>query len=815
MNTRFCIYFAVCLGLGSASCGRNSDSNRVAPAVISDSFTLNTDASFASEKHRIGIATASLEKEFLLQSSLMNQQPLAMSSGLKSRIVMFKEFNNELLMLEASDGHLISDDFPSRLLLAKFPITEKSGDYIFFDFNAGMSKIFVNGDWYSAAAEQPGYDPSFNAVTVSLSFLEDVTFVGNRMSIRQIAQLANDGSTSTVEVKYYLEPYGNRDGFQPSSPADGRKMGFFTTAPRYDAMTGKTQAFATKFDSRKEIVFGISANTPGAYQEAVRDGILYWNRAFSNNPIKAVLAPEGVTAPSYDYNMIQWVRWDDAGFAYADAQSDPRTGEIRHAQVFMTSVFAISGRERAKRLLEKLNQPESSQKTMVSLQGFHQQPLCDRMQSQQLKHMLDALIRSDLDDEAILEVSKDYVREVIAHEVGHTLGLRHNFAGSLYQNYDPFERQQVFQQYLREAQAPLGAVPSSSVMEYQPFEEASISGDLIEKGFAALDYDRKAIQALYEGKSFSLQELPPFCSDGRGFADCQTFDLGRNPLESALWYLDQNTNLLVESLVQQFVSAKENKTEPYLNSDYWAGRFFANVSSVMSLFDADFRLLQVRRDYDLIDEYNLDEVKAREEAVLLETLQRFGKSSLIDVIAHSDSIDLDDIMNRFITAIEQRSELDDLEKGRARSLVRRLLNVLPEKILLAEIAMLAKPSQLAANTWSDQFLDYLEGRIRALVLATDGKVEATVFTEDELVRQVNLPSFVYSIDVRLAALETLAKDRQYKGWRVEAMKERLQQELKELEKQGFGDNNPKDFKDLDETASIWYSEYRAMIARLR
>ena len=50
-----------------------------------------------------------------------------------------------------------------------------------------------------------------------------------------------------------------------------------------------------------------SANTPADYVEAVRDGILYWNRAFGTNVVRAEKAPEGVTAPDAEHNVIQWV----------------------------------------------------------------------------------------------------------------------------------------------------------------------------------------------------------------------------------------------------------------------------------------------------------------------------------------------------------------------------------------------------------------------------------------------------------------------------------------------------------------------------
>src|SRR5208283_4961321 len=93
---------------------------------------------------------------------------------------------------------------------------------------------------------------------------------------------------------------------------------------------------------------------PPDYVEAVKDGILYWNRAFGKDLIQANRAPEGVTAPDAKLNIIQWVPWDNAGFAYADVLLDPLTGESAHGQAYITSVFGFLGKSRARALLRAM-----------------------------------------------------------------------------------------------------------------------------------------------------------------------------------------------------------------------------------------------------------------------------------------------------------------------------------------------------------------------------------------------------------------------------------------------------------------------------
>jgi hypothetical protein len=229
-----------------------------------------------------------------------------------------------------------------------------------------------------------------------------------------------------VLVYYYLSPYRPNPYFTPFEIENLDRFGFYETYP--DQRSGRTVLYAMKFDTRKPIVLALSSEIPAQYREAVRDGVLYWNRAFGLPLLQVTDAPEGITAPDPRYNVIQW-ETDGAFASTSHIQGDPLTGEILHAQIFIPSGTVNEG-------------------TLVE--------------------------------------QNDHLRYVVAHEVGHALGLRHNFAKG----------------------------PVSTVMNYfRVAQAARIGRDVIGSGDDALEYDRQIIRYVYLEQALDLGTLPAFCTD--------------------------------------------------------------------------------------------------------------------------------------------------------------------------------------------------------------------------------------------------------------------------------------------------------------
>lgn len=147
------------------------------------------------------------------------------------------------------------------------------------------------------------------------------------------------------------------------------------------------------------IVYYLDPGVPEPVRSALRDGALWWNQAFENigykDAFQVKTLPEGADPMDVRYNVIQWVHRATRGWSYGSSVRDPRTGEIIKGHVTLGSL-----RVRQDYLIAVgLTSP---------FDGLT--PQANTTAQQQM-----ALAR---------------IRQLSAHEVGHTIGLAHNFAAS-------------------------------------------------------------------------------------------------------------------------------------------------------------------------------------------------------------------------------------------------------------------------------------------------------------------------------------------------------------------------------------------------
>ncbi|HEY3864334.1 MAG TPA: zinc-dependent metalloprotease [Verrucomicrobiae bacterium] len=604
----------------------------------------------AADGSMVGIPKAGLGKDYQFTSSIIPQEGELTSTGLSGRIVRFELFPDGVDMYESTPGFVVTSDLPSRRLLATFPIISQDGQRVVVDFNKGMRRVFTDA-WTS----EGGLDFSEHdrVLEVPDSRVFEVRLANDRLIVRQSVQARSRDFEQDVEnryeMRYFISPYkpGALEG-KEISPQDFRYVRYFETQGHIEESTGRISADIARFDIRQPVVFYYSANTPSNYIQPVMDGILYWNSAFGKEIVQAKKAPEGVTAPDADHNVIQWVPWDLAGSAYADDLMDPVTGQSEHGQAYITSAFAFGGRASARQLLrsmEDLAEPKKDDKKKEAAlrRAFPFQssgPHCDidpvAFAQQMAGGLKDVLASDELTDAAVLRISQDYVREVVAHEVGHIMGLRHNFASSLAGTLKQTELDDWFKAYV--AGKPLDGFtnkyPSESVMDYNVLKAGVFIGWRMRTVKVALPDDRAAIAWGYFDSPDVREKKMYFATDQdiRVYGDVRQFDYGDEPVVSDYSGLAEAINLLPNGVIESFIRARAPHNprdrvpleQVDLSPTYSATRLTGEFGGILSWFRADTRSFRVESKFDFIGELNRKERMQAHWTYLTNQIEELG-----------------------------------------------------------------------------------------------------------------------------------------------------------------------------------------------
>jgi hypothetical protein len=150
------------------------------------------------------------------------------------------------------------------------------------------------------------------------------------------------------------------------------------------------------------IVYYVDSGTPEPIKTALIEGASWWNQAFDAagfiDAFQVRELPAGADAQDVRYNMIHWTHRRTRGYSYGGSVQDPRTGEIIKGNVNLGSL--------------RLRQ--------------------DYLMGQALVPAFDYMAEVVADTSASVNMALDRVRQLSAHEVGHTLGFPHNYIASAY-----------------------------------------------------------------------------------------------------------------------------------------------------------------------------------------------------------------------------------------------------------------------------------------------------------------------------------------------------------------------------------------------
>jgi hypothetical protein len=371
--------------------------------------------------------------EFLYQSSLpagVGSNDIGLDRGQlgATRVVRFERSGNKVLLIQSNlDYRAVSDDADERRAVRDsfaesalwgFTVEAEDGGRVLVD----ATKFFLRDAHHLPEVlrrtKQGSYKlddtrcalylqrtknfPLNTEVEATLTFagdepgqwVKDVTPSPESITVREhhsFVQLPGPGYKSRV--------YDPRSSFfgisylDYATPISEPIVKRFTARHRLEKKDPK----ATVSEAVQPIVYYLDRGAPEPIRSALLEGANWWQQAFEaagyKNAFRVELMPEGADPMDLRYNVIQWIHRATRGWSYGEAISDPRTGEIIKGQVSLGSLRVRQDYLIAEGLLSPYEKGQAVSPKMREM----------------------ALAR---------------LRQLAAHEVGHTLGLMHNYAAS-------------------------------------------------------------------------------------------------------------------------------------------------------------------------------------------------------------------------------------------------------------------------------------------------------------------------------------------------------------------------------------------------
>jgi hypothetical protein len=382
-----------------------------------------------------------------------------------------------------------------------------------------------------------------------------------------------DSRGATINVHYSLSLLPEA-GYQPRLADD--RVGYFPTVLKDYSRSGDEERFVryvNRWDlrkadpsaelspPRKPIVFWLEKTIPFECRKPIREGILEWNKAFEKvglaNALEVRQQPDEADWDPEDinYNTFRWIT-SSAGFAMGPSRVNPITGEILDADVIFDADFlqywrwqyeighsaAASPAQARAEEFERMFGPTPS----ACLCPWH----CTMSAGMSNQLALGAIALSEANRPASKEQMHKLIDQALKftamHELGHTLGLRHNFQASTMLTLEE----------LNDPAKTASTGLAASVMDYLPINfvpKGQRQGDYFSTTIGPYDY--WAIEYGYRPLSGNTQadlpELKKIASRGSepalAFATDEdlrsddpdplvnTFDLGKDPLQFARW----------------------------------------------------------------------------------------------------------------------------------------------------------------------------------------------------------------------------------------------------------------------------------------
>jgi hypothetical protein len=390
------------------------------------------DFSYNDDSGKIILEIDNLDNEFLYINSLsrgVGNNDLGLDRGQlgNSRVVYFTKRGNKILLIQPNlryisnssnelENKAVEEAF-ARSVLFGFEIVEKLTDSYKIDLTPfllndahGVSQRlrFSNSGSYSLNKSMSAVDlERTKAFPDNIEFDVLLTFTGNPSGslVRSVTPTASNLTVnqhhSFVKLpddNYNKRKFDPRSGSNPfivydySTPIDEKLEQRFIVRHRLNKKNPNDEMS----EPVEPIIYYIDNGTPEPVKTALIEGGNWWNQAFESagykNAFRIEVLPEDADPMDVRYNLIQWIHRSTRGWSYGASIVDPRTGEIIKGQVSLGSLRV--------------------RQDYMILSGLVDNP-------------------NDIQNKSLIKkTSLDRIRQLSAHEIGHTLGFAHNYISS-------------------------------------------------------------------------------------------------------------------------------------------------------------------------------------------------------------------------------------------------------------------------------------------------------------------------------------------------------------------------------------------------
>lgn len=389
---------------------------------------------YDENEDKIYLEVDKLDEEFLYVHALtsgVGSNDIGLDRGQLggTAVVKFQRAGDKLLLVQPNqDYRAITDNALERKsveqafaksVLFGFKIIEDLGEKFLVDFTPFLMQDAHGVSQTLQRKNQGSYslDKSKSALAMqrTKAFPENtefevlLTFKGSPKG-RDVRSVVPDPSNITVvqhhsfvklpEEGFQMRKFDTRSGVYPLTYQDYSTPIFEPLTKRFVQRhrLEKKNPKAEVSEAIEPIIYYLDPGTPEPVRSALLEGARWWNQAFEaigyKDAFQVKMLPEDADPLDLRYNMIQWVHRSTRGWSYGASVVDPRTGEILKGHVSLGSL-------------------RIRQDFMIA-QALMNRPFGN----------------TDDNYQPMLEMALARIRQLSAHEVGHTLGFTHNFASS-------------------------------------------------------------------------------------------------------------------------------------------------------------------------------------------------------------------------------------------------------------------------------------------------------------------------------------------------------------------------------------------------